>query len=165
MPIQVLAPLPGRVVALESVPDQVFAQEMVGPGIAIEPGGRTEVVEVLAPVSGKLATLYPHAFAIEQDAESQPGQDPGRTVLVHLGIDTVALHGDGFETHAAAGDQVEAGQLLVTWKPEEVAGRGLATVCPVIALQAPAGSVSLAAVPGRHVAAGDPLFTWASPGA
>ena len=97
----VLAPCPGRVLAMSDVPDPVFAEEMVGPGVAIEPDpGRTTVV---SPIAGKVLKVLPHAFVVMGD---------GVGVLVHLGINTdpaaipdpdvfVACLRDSFEELAA----------------------------------------------------------------
>lgn len=148
--LRVASPLTGTVVALGGVPDAVFAQEIVGPGLAIEPDpgdGR-----VVAPVDGRMASLFPHAFALET-----PG---GRTVLVHLGIDTVRLGGTGFTLHVAAGDDVTTGQEIVAWDVQAVARAGCPTVSPVVALQAEPGSVRPCAAPGDVVRAGDELFLW-----
>lgn len=168
--LSVVAPLSGRVVALADVPDPVFAQEIVGPGLAIEPlptpgdgsdgvvgeaaddtTGATDGV-VVAPVAGTVASLFPHAFAIETaDA---------RTVLVHLGIDTVTLKGAGFDVLVTAGDQVVVGQHLLSWDPAAVSAGGLATVCPVVALQGDPAQVTAVATVGTLVRRGDPLLTW-----
>lgn len=166
--VVVRAPLAGRVVALAEVPDAVFAQEMVGPGVAVDPrheGLRVDdpgdgsdagtVCEVVAPVAGVVGSLFPHAFAIETP--------DGATVLVHLGIDTVRLEGAGFDLRVRAGGAVVAGQVLVVWRPAVVAARGLATVCPVVALQADPASVTLLAPLGSDVSAGQPLLSWRTP--
>jgi glucose-specific phosphotransferase system IIA component len=142
----------GTVRALSSVPDVVFAQGMVGPGVAVEPV-RTAVQHVVAPVDGVVAALHPHAFAIRVSDE--------RSVLVHLGIDTVTLAGAGFEPHVVAGQLVRAGERIVTWSPLDVAAGGRATICPVVALQAAPDEISLLLEPGETVAAGQPLLEWA----
>lgn len=154
-----VAPLSGRVVILADVPDPVFAQEIVGPGLAIEPLSPAGPGEpppadgvVVAPVAGTLASLFPHAFAIETA--------DGRTVLVHLGIDTVTLKGAGFDVLVAAGDQVVVGQQLLRWDPAAVAAAGLATVCPVIALQGDPGQLDVLVQPGARVRRGDPVLRW-----
>lgn len=153
-PVRLVAPVSGEVVALADVPDQVFAEEIVGPGLAIEPrsatGGTDTVVQ--APVDGTIGSLYPHAFAIETDDE--------RTVLVHLGIDTVTLRGEGFELHVASGDQVTAGQHLITWDPDAVAAAGMSTVCVVIALQGDPADVDRVAESGQQVSRGDEIARW-----
>ena len=85
-------------VAMSDVPDPVFAEEMVGPGVAIEPEpGRTTVV---SPIAGKVVKVLPHAFVVLGD---------GVGVLVHLGINTVRLEGEGFEVLATQGSEVAAG--------------------------------------------------------
>lgn len=152
--MQVTSPVAGTVRALHSVPDRVFAEGMVGPGAAVEPV-RTAVQHVLAPVDGVVASLHPHAFAIRVSDD--------RSVLVHLGVDTVTLAGAGFETHVVAGQRVRAGERMVTWSPVDVAAAGLATICPVVALQARPDEVTLLLEPGETVAAGQPLLEWAEP--
>ncbi|WP_069387603.1 PTS sugar transporter subunit IIA [Cellulosimicrobium cellulans] len=146
----VRSPLAGTVVRLEDVPDPVFAQAMVGPGVALEPA--EDGTRVVAPADGRVATVFPHAIALETAS--------GRTVLVHLGIDTVRLAGAGFTVHVAAGDDVRAGDELVTWTPGDVAAAGLATVCPVVALQGEADAVEVLVRPGAEVQAGEPLLAW-----
>lgn len=149
----VAAPLSGTVVALSDVPDPVFSQEFVGPGLAIEPrADEAGVSTVVAPAAGVVGSLFPHAFALETGE--------GRTVLVHLGIDTVRLGGEGFELHVQAGDQVAAGATLITWEPARVAALGLSTVCPVVALQGDPGLLTLLVVPGTQVVAGEPVLSW-----
>jgi sugar PTS system EIIA component len=133
------------------VPDPVFAQALVGPGVAIEPAADAGS-RVVAPADGRVATVFPHAFALETGS--------GRTVLVHLGIDTVGLAGAGFTVHVGAGDDVRAGDELVTWEPRDVAAAGLATVCPVVALQGEPDAVEVLVRPGDPVRAGQPLLAW-----
>jgi len=150
--LRLLSPLAGTVRPVSAVPDVVFAEQIIGPGIAIEPE-RTQTQHVVSPADGVVGALHPHAFALELDDE--------RSVLVHLGIDTVSLKGLGFTLHVRAGDKVTAGQRLVSWSPVDVAAAGLATICPVVALQAPEGVVTVLAADGDVVAAGDPLLDWA----
>ncbi|MFC7405172.1 PTS sugar transporter subunit IIA [Georgenia alba] len=147
----VLAPVAGTVRALADVPDPVFAEAMVGPGIAVDPG-TVERAEVRAPVSGVLVKMHPHAFALVGAG--------GRGVLVHLGIDTVQLAGAGFTLHAAEKDAVEAGQLLVTFSPAQVAAGGRSPITPVIALDTVADSLTLAVETGQEVLPGEELFSW-----
>jgi len=148
--VQVLAPCPGRVVAMSDVPDPVFAEEMVGPGVAIEPGpGRTTVV---SPIAGKVVKVLPHAFVVLGD---------GVGVLVHLGINTVRLEGEGFEVLATQGSEVAAGDPMITWDPSSLpstaSGQDVSPIVPVVLMDAPKGSVASDAV-GGSVAAGDVLF-------
>ena len=114
-PLTVLAPVAGTVVAMADVPDPVFAGEIVGPGLAIDPT-RDGTVVVVAPVAGTVAKLHPHAFVIQSDT--------GRGALVHLGLDTVQLGGEGFTLHAREGDSVDAGDDIISWNPGDVEAGG-----------------------------------------
>lgn len=143
------SPVAGRVVGLAAVPDPVFAQGMVGPGTAIDPV--REPTDAVSPVAGTVVKLHPHAFVVV-DAE-------GHGVLVHLGIDTVQLKGEGFVVHVAEGDTVAAGQTLISWDPAAVEAGGRSPVCPVVALDAPADVVSTTLTEG-DVSRGDELFQW-----
>lgn len=150
-PVDVLSPCPGRVIAMTDVPDPVFAEEMVGPGVAIEPdAGLTTVV---SPIAGTVVKVMPHAFVVLGD---------GVGVLVHLGINTVRLGGAGFEVLATQGAQVAAGAEMVRWDPSSVPashdGHELSTVVPIVVMDAPKGSVTSDAI-GGSVATGDLLFT------
>ena len=146
--MQVLAPCPGRVFPITEVSDPVFAGEMVGPGIAIDPSpGRTTVV---APVAGTILKLHPHAFAMAT-AE-------GLGILVHLGINTVRLDGAGFELVATEGSTVSAGDPMVTWDPSVIRGDDITTTVMVVVLDRPAGTVD-SPVLGKDVTAGEPLFS------
>ena len=151
--VQVLAPCPGRVVAMSDVPDPVFAEEMVGPGVAIEPEpGRATVV---SPIAGQVVKVLPHAFVVLGD---------GVGVLVHLGINTVRLEGEGFEVLATQGSEVAAGDPMITWDPSSLpptaSGQDVSPIVPVVLMDAPKGSVASDAI-GGSVAAGDVLFATA----
>lgn len=145
----VLTPVAGAAVGLAEVPDPVFAEAMVGPGTAVSPAGGSQ--EAVAPVAGTVVKLHAHAYVVVG-----PG---GRGVLVHLGIDTVKLNGEGFEKLVEEGAQVEAGDPLIRWNPEEVTARGLSPIVPVVALDA--GGDAVTDVADGTVALGDPLFQWA----
>ena len=152
-PLEVVAPVTGRAISLAEVPDAVFAQNMVGPGAAIDPDRAPG--EVVSPIAGILVKLKPHAFVVTAE--------DGRGVLVHLGIDTVNLDGAGFAVLAEEGSEVAAGAPVIRWNPAEVEAAGLSPVCPVIALdagQAAVDAVSVSVALGA-VSAGDRLFTWA----
>ncbi|MDO4613786.1 MAG: PTS glucose transporter subunit IIA [Actinomycetaceae bacterium] len=142
--IDILAPLAGTLAAMEDVPDPVFAQGLVGPGVAIVPAEEGDV-DVLAPLAGKIAKIHPHAFVIMAGSVN---------VLVHLGLDTVKLEGEGFTVHAATGDRVEAGQRLITWNPGEIRSRGLDPICPVVFMETTA-TIDYAKQPGEATHASD----------
>lgn len=144
----VAVPLAGTAIGLDAVPDPVFADAIVGPGAAVDP--ERAPTTVVAPVDGTLVKLKPHAFVVV-DAE-------GRGVLVHLGIDTVALDGEGFTLLATEGDTVTVGTPVVTWDPAAVEASGRSPVCPVIALDARPDAIDQVA--GGPVRPGEPLFRW-----
>jgi PTS system glucose-specific IIA component/PTS system N-acetylglucosamine-specific IIA component len=147
------APLDGVVHALEDVPDHVFSAGIAGPGVAIEPDRPVHGPALAhAPVAGRLVTLFAHAFAVEPS--------PGATVLVHLGIDTVRLAGEGFALYAAEGEEVAQGDPVIGWDPDGVEARGLGVLSPVVALQAEPDTVELLVEPGQAVTAGTPLLAW-----
>jgi len=120
--IVVLAPLDGTVVELESVPDEVFAQKMAGDGVAIDPSGQVAV----APVAGELVKLFPggHAFGISTS--------DGFELIVHIGLDTVELKGDGFENIATEGQLVQAGTPIVRFDRATIERKGKVMLSPVV---------------------------------
>jgi sugar PTS system EIIA component len=148
----VLAPVGGRAVALEDVPDPVFSQGMVGYGAAVDPP--RGVIDAVAPVSGKILKLLPHAYIV---------MTPDNVgVLVHLGLDTVRLNGEGFTTHVRQGDDVTAGQVVITYDVPSVEARGLSPIVPVVVMdeREPRNIVPVEAVTaGAEIASGAELFT------
>lgn len=124
--IEVLSPLAGKVVPLSEVPDPVFAGGVMGPGAAIEPVGDT----VFSPGAGVIAAAQPtgHAFGIVLDG--------GVELLIHVGIDTVNLKGEGFDVKVKNGDRVELGTPLVTFDRAVIQKAGYPLITPVIVLNA-----------------------------
>lgn len=146
-PLTVLAPVDGTVVALADVPDPVFAGQIVGSGVAIDPERRPATV--VAPVSGRLLKLHPHAFVLLTAG--------GTGLLVHLGIDTVQLDGEGFELLATEGDEVAAGTPIVRWDPAAVEEGGRSPIVPIVVMDSAPDSVH-GAVAGA-VRVGQEIFT------
>lgn len=157
MSLIVLAPVPGVVVDLEEVPDPVFSDGMVGPGLAIDPpaGPADGEIEAVAPISGTVSSLHAHAFVIQ----SNDPDHVGRAVLVHLGLDTIELQGEGFDLHVEPGEEVTAGQVLVSWDPNDVEASGRQAICPVVALEAFEEELTLIAESGAPIEAGEPIFS------
>ncbi|WP_017608338.1 PTS sugar transporter subunit IIA [Nocardiopsis xinjiangensis] len=154
--LRVVSPVPGTAMGLESVPDPTFSAGMVGPGVAIHPepgqeGGQDRKQEAVSPITGMLVKLHPHAFVVM-------ASDGSRGVLVHLGIDTVQLAGEGFDLMATQGERVEAGVPVIRWSPGAVAAAGKPSVVPVVALEASADALTEEA--HGAVVRGDPLFVW-----
>lgn len=144
MALTVHSPLSGTVIPLEQVSDLMFAERVMGDGLAVQPS-RSEVV---APVAGNLAKLFPggHGFAIETPE--------GVEVLVHVGLETVQLKGDGFEVLATEGDQVEVGEVLVRVDLDRLAELGVDPISPVVIIsEHTVGNEAAGAVQ-----AGEPLF-------
>ncbi|MGJ3508406.1 beta-glucoside-specific PTS transporter subunit IIABC [Enemella sp. A6] len=100
--LDVRAPVPGKAVALTEVNDKVFASGAMGAGMGIVPTSG----DLVAPISGEVRAAMPHAYGIKSDN--------GVEVLVHIGIDTVQLDGQGFTSHVTQGQRVEAGDKLAT---------------------------------------------------
>jgi len=146
----VRTPFEGPVVALADVPDPVFAGQLVGAGVAVDPTGVEGAVTAVAPVDGSIVKLHPHAFALQGAA--------GTDVLVHVGIDTVKLKGEGFELLAAEGDTVHAGDPVVRFTPSVIEAAGYSPVCPVVVLGSAPDSVDQGTV-GTTVRDGDALYT------
>ena len=120
--IEMVAPITGQAIDITKVSDVVFAEKMVGDGIAIEP---TDGL-VLAPCAGKVVQIFPtnHAIGIE----TKQGFD----ILIHLGIDTVELDGVGFERLIEEGATVDVGTPLLRMDLDKVRELGKDTVTPVI---------------------------------
>lgn len=144
----VRSPVAGRRQDVSDVPDPVFAQGLVGPGAAIAP--RPGAQCAVAPIDGTLVKLHPHAYLIV--SEKGPG------VLVHLGIDTVQLHGDGFTMVAEENDKVTAGTEIIRWDPEYVEHTGRSAMCAVVVLDCPYPAKALQPS-GSEIQASEPLFS------
>ncbi|MFD9307572.1 PTS glucose transporter subunit IIA [Streptomyces sp. NPDC060048] len=145
----VTSPIAGTAIGLAAVPDPVFSGAMVGPGTAIKPV--QEPSEAVAPVDGVVVSLHPHAYVVVDDE--------GHGVLTHLGIDTVQLNGEGFELLVNKGDTVSRGQAVIRWNPVAVEAAGKSSVCPIVALEASADSLS-DVVDSGDVKPSDVLFSW-----
>ncbi len=114
----------GEVLSIEEVPDEIFAQKMIGEGYAIKPTSQL----VVAPIDGKLIEVADakHAYYIETKE--------GLKILIHVGIDTLLLNGEGFKTKLKKDDQVKAGDALVEFDEELITKKGFNTIISVIVL-------------------------------
>lgn len=122
----VYSPLKGESVLLADVPDETFAAEVLGKGAAVEPSeGR-----VVAPADGEVSTLFDTHHAIGLTL------DNGMELLVHIGINTVELKGEGFKAHVSEGDRVSRGQTLITFDMDLIRGKGYKLITPVIVTNA-----------------------------
>ncbi len=120
--MEIASPVKGKVLKLESIKDDAFASGVLGKGAAIIP----EEGKVYAPADGVVSTLFPtlHAMGIQTDE--------GVEILIHVGLDTVQLDGEGFEAFVKQGDHVKKGQLLVTFDKEFIESKGYCMETPVI---------------------------------
>jgi glucose PTS system EIICBA or EIICB component len=116
------SPLKGEIKPITEVPDAVFSEKMMGDGFAIVPAEGI----VVSPVDGKIVTFFPTKHAIGLLADS------GREILIHFGIDTVKLNGEGFEALASADDRVTRGQPLLKIDLDYVSKNAASTITPVI---------------------------------
>ena len=109
------APLSGHVIPMEQIPDQVFSQGVLGQGVGIEPTGNV----VVAPADATVSTVI-------EDSKHACGLllDNGVELLIHVGMDTVTMGGDGFQLHVKEGDRVHVGDKLITFDPEKIRAAG-----------------------------------------
>lgn len=117
-----VAPISGKTVDITTVPDAVFAEKMAGDGLAIDPTGDT----VVAPADGELTMLFgtKHAFGMTLDK--------GVQILVHIGLDTVSLNGEGFTALKNQGDMIKKGEPIVKIDRELIQSKGLSLITPVV---------------------------------
>ena len=146
------APLAGWCMPLAEVPDPVFAERMAGDGVAIDPTGGV----LHAPCDGEIVPMKGAKHAVTLRAES------GIDILVHVGIDTVALAGEGFELLVSPGQRVRSGEALLRFDLDFVVRRAKSAVSPIVL--ASGGSIAKRAE-NRALAVGDWLMEVAAPGA
>jgi PTS system N-acetylglucosamine-specific IIA component len=144
--ITVAAPLPGRLIPLGEVPDPVFAKGLVGAGAAVVPDDDAGVLTAVAPLDGRVIKVMPHAYIVQHPS--------GPAVLVHVGIDTVGLKGEGFTVIAQKGDQVKAGDPMISVDVTFVRSKNLSMCSPVVLLDSKPDARGTKARPGAQAAAG-----------
>lgn len=139
------SPVQGVLVPLATVPDPVFAERLVGDGVSIDPLEG----ELYAPVSGEIVQIHPASHAVTLRSHD------GLEILVHIGLDTVRLRGEGFTPHAGAGDVVQVGDPLISFDLDHLArsAKSVLTQVVVTNLDAITGLVPATGV----VAVGDPV--------
>ncbi|MDO6447806.1 PTS sugar transporter subunit IIA [Oceanobacillus profundus] len=120
--VSINAPVSGEVVALEEVPDPVFSEKMMGDGVAIKPTNG----EVVSPVIGEIIQVFPTKHAVGIRAEN------GAEILIHIGLETVSLDGEGFTSYVGEGDQVKQGDKLIHFDMDIIRGKAKSTVTPII---------------------------------
>lgn len=118
----IYSPVDGQIVTLESVDDEVFSQKMVGDGVAVMPIGNT----FTAPIDGVVSKIFStnHAYSIKNDKDLE--------VMVHIGLETVALDGKGFTRIASEGDEVKAGDVIIEVDLAYINEHAKDTITPII---------------------------------
>ncbi|MBO0453005.1 beta-glucoside-specific PTS transporter subunit IIABC [Candidatus Enterococcus murrayae] len=118
----VLSPVAGELVSLETVADETFSSGAMGEGFAVRPANG----KVVAPIDGEITMVFPtgHALGIRNK--------DGIEILIHIGIDTVSMNGEGFKKHVSEGDQVRKGELLIEFDPLMIKEAGLDSTVMVV---------------------------------
>ncbi|SDC12642.1 PTS system, glucose-specific IIA component [Terribacillus halophilus] len=140
-----VSPVNGKAVPLEEVPDPVFAEKMMGDGIAIEPTDHT----IVSPIDAEVVQVFETKHAIGLKTEM------GLEVLLHIGLDTVNLKGEGFDTFVKTGDKVSAGDKLVTFDKAFVEANAKSCITPVIITNYEASEYTLEALFPEQAIAGE----------
>ncbi len=144
----IIAPLSGEIVALEQVPDPVFSDKALGDGAAILP----ENGKIYSPVNGTLVTIAAtkHAYGFQSE--------DGLEVLVHVGLETVGLDGEGFTVHMEEGSAVKIGDLVAEADLSFIQGKGLPVITPVIICDG-ADGMEMEPLSGKVTGGKDPVLT------
>ncbi|MBU5468337.1 PTS system trehalose-specific EIIBC component [Virgibacillus sp. MSJ-26] len=118
----IFAPVNGKTTALENVPDPTFSEKMMGDGLAIEPTDG----KVVSPVDGEVILTFPTQHAIGIKSKS------GVELLIHIGLETVHMDGEGFDVYVKQGDQVKVGDPLITFDLQLIKEKAASHITPVI---------------------------------
>lgn len=118
----VASPIKGKTVELSQVSDPTFGECMLGKGVAILP----EEGKVYAPADGEISMMFETHHAVSMVTTD------GIELLIHIGLETVALKGEGFEAHVESGDQVKKGDLLLSVDLEKIKSQGYDIISPVV---------------------------------
>ena len=120
--VEIVAPVNGKLISLKDVPDPTFSEEMVGKGVAIIPEGN----EIYSPADGKITTVFITGHAVGITTKE------GIDLLIHIGMDTVNLKGEGFEVKVKDGKQVKPGDLLLVADLDKLKEKGYRLETPII---------------------------------
>ena len=124
---KIMAPITGRVLDIRETPDPVFAEKMVGDGVAIEPAEGL----VFSPIEGEIVQLFPTKHAIGlRNLE-------GVELLIHVGIDTVKMQGEGFQSFVNLGSKVKIGQKLLAFDLELIRNKAKSCITPIVVSNLP----------------------------
>lgn len=120
--VALYAPVSGETVLLEDVPDPVFSEKMMGDGIAIKPDSDI----IYAPVDGGIMQMFPSKHAVGIKAAN------GAEIMIHIGLETVNLNGEGFAAHVQEGDHVKQGDKLISFDRDVIEKKAESSITPVI---------------------------------
>lgn len=146
--VEIWAPLSGKVLELIQVPDPVFSNGLLGPGVAIQPSSG----KILAPFDGEVISCFPTGHAIGLRSTS------GVECLIHCGIDTVELQGKGFQIKVKQGDKVVRGTVLIDVDLNVLASAGKNLATPIIITNSDDWHMQIERKEGEVVAGQDILF-------
>ncbi len=141
------APAKGKAVPLSEVNDPTFSEGMLGQGVAVIPSEG----KIYAPIDGEVGMVFDTLHAVSLTA------DCGAEVLIHVGLDTVKMNGDGFVGHVQAGDKVKKGDLLLEVDLEKVKAAGYDTITPMLICNTD-DYASVEGLSGKDVQPGDDVI-------
>lgn len=141
------APVKGKAVSLREVNDPTFSDGLLGKGVAVVPSEG----KVFAPADGEIAMVFETLHAVSMNA------DFGAEILIHVGLDTVTMKGEGFTGHVKAGDKVKKGELLLEMDLEKIKAAGYDTVTPMLICNTDAYA-DVEGLPGKDVVPGDDIL-------
>ncbi|SDN39097.1 PTS sugar transporter subunit IIA [Alkalicoccus daliensis] len=139
-----VSPVNGEVVPLSEVPDPTFAEKMMGDGVAVKPTSGT----IVAPITGEVMQLFPTKHAVGIKTVN------GVEILLHIGIETVNMQGEGFKAFVKEGDRVAVGDKLIEFDMDMVNEKAESTITPVIVTNGDIVS-TIDKVEGQQVTAGE----------
>ncbi|MBL5767974.1 PTS glucose transporter subunit IIA [Heyndrickxia sporothermodurans] len=122
--ITITAPFNGKAVSIEEVPDQVFSEKMMGDGMAIIPSDGS----LVSPIDGEVVDVFPTKHAITLRSKE------GAEILIHMGLETVNLKGEGFDIGITGGDKIRKGDSLAKFDIEKVKELGYQVITPIVLL-------------------------------
>jgi len=146
--IDLYPPIIGIMLDITQVPDQVFAEKLVGDGVAIDPLSN----KIYAPVNGIIKSVHPAQHSIILAA------DTGFDILIHIGLETVRLNGDGFNIHVSDGDWVKQGDVIGEFDLDYIAQCAKTLITPVVLLDLNKEFFSFCVVPQRETRPGFPIM-------
>ncbi|MGY4690205.1 PTS sugar transporter subunit IIA [Salibacterium sp. K-3] len=120
--VAITAPVTGTYIDLKDVPDPTFSEKMMGDGFAVEP----EEGRLVSPVKGRIVQVFPTMHAI--GIKSEEGLD----ILIHIGLETVAMQGEGFDVYVKEGDKVKSGEPLIDFSIDRVREQAKSAVTPLV---------------------------------